>query len=233
MKYLILIIGLMFFSMPSYGLCLSNCDNGISLTDNSSRSNNNGSSAKKSRGYTNDLTDREAKFNFMVSGLSLMMPDQPATRDQILPTFIEYGLFYNFSDRLHLFTKWVQFDVEASNGVSWHHDHKLVGMGLRDFVGENKDQQWQINLSSGGAGWSTVTGSGDIGNVKNLDSPVFIEGKWMWVFGNNLMIGPQITFARVPNTCEDPNGTYIQCGSGGYSSVAVTIHIGVPKSWGN
>lgn len=229
MKYLILIIGLVFFSMPSYGLCLSNCDNGISLTDNSSRSNNNGSSAKKSRGYTNDLTDREAKYTLDFTGLSYVMPDQPA-RDQFLSRLTEYGGTYKFSDRLHIVAKWVQFDVAASQDVTWSHDHKLVGIGMRDFFGEDKKQQWQINVLSG---WSEVVGSNGIGSVKNLDSPIFADLKYLWLLGNNFMIGPQITFARVANTCQNPNGVYTECGHGGYASISLTMHIGVPKSWGN
>ncbi len=228
MKKLFLIFVALAFSFQTFGLCLSNCGNDSSSVTNKVLRLNNSSTAK-TRGYTDDLTDRESTYTFDLSGLSWVMPDQPAA-DQFISTFTEYGLTYKFSDRLHIVGKWVQFDIEAHGDVSWHHDHKMIGAGMRDFFGEKKRQQWQLNLMTG---LSDVSGSQGIGSVKNLDMPVFVDLKYLWTFGPNFMAGPQITFGRVPNTCTDPNGIYTQCGHGGYTNVSLTLHMGIPESWGN
>lgn len=169
----------------------------------------------------------EATWNIDFEGISFIMPDQPAG-DQMLSTLTGFGTTYKFSDKIHLAGKWEQFDVEGKSEITWSHNHILAGVGMRGFFGEN--QQWQINALTG---MSEVSGSKGVGSIKNLEQPLFIEIKWFTVFGDgNFMIGPQITFARVPNACNDPNGTYVECGHGGYASISVSLQIGIPEKWG-
>lgn len=173
------------------------------------------------------LSEKESTWNADIEGLAYMMPDQPAP-DQTIVTFTGFGTTYKFSDRLHIVGKWMQFDIKAKNNVVWTHDHRLLGAGIRWFFADHS-QQIQFNLLSG---FSEVTGNGEIGKVRNLEAPIFLDVKYMWVFGNNLMIGPQITFGRVPNKCEDPVGTYTECGHGGYTAVSIAVQFGLPENWG-
>lgn len=179
-------------------------------------------------GYVDDLGKQEARWTLDLEGLAWIMPDQPA-RDQAITALIGYGTTYKFSNKLQLVTKYLQFNVEGGEGVTWKHEHLLFGGGARAFVGNEKKQQWQVNFLSG---FSSVEGNNGIGKVKGLDVPLFIDLKYYWVFGGNLMIGPQITFGRIPNKCTDPLGTYIECGHGGFTSIALSVQIGLPKDWG-
>lgn len=177
--------------------------------------------------YNSDLEDTEARWTVDIEGFNWIMPDQPAS-DSFVPSISGLGATYKFSNKLHVTGKWMQFDIEGGNDVSWHHDHLLFGAGARNYF-NNRSNQWQLNFLTG---WSTVTGSKGVGNVKGLEAPFFIDGKYFWVFGGNTMIGPQITFGRVPNSCTDPDGTYLECGHGGYTSVGVVVQVGLPKEWG-
>ena len=188
---------------------------------NEDRSDNN-----KSSSDINRPDEKEALYNIDIEGLAYIMPDQPVP-DQALMTLTGYGITYKFSDKMHVVSKWMQFDLKGSGGVFWGHDHMLAGLGFRDFFGDS--QQWSINILSG---TSKVTGNKGIGSIKNLEMPMFLDIKYVWAFGSNLMIGPQITFGRVPNSCQEQDGKFSECGHGGYSSISLTFQIGLPDSWG-
>jgi len=173
------------------------------------------------------LSENEATWNIDIEGLAYIMPDQPVP-DQMLSTMTGYGTTYKFSDKMQVVGKWMQFDIEGKKGVKWHHSHMLMGIGFRDLFAGN--QSWQINLLTGE---SKVTGNKGIGEISNLELPMFLDIKYMWVLGPNIMIGPQITFGRVPNSCEEPDGKYSDCGHGGYSAMSFAIQVGLPENWGN
>ena len=141
---------------------------------------------------------------------------------------IDVLLFVPFSNKLHFIGKWIQFDLIGGPGVMWKHNHLLAGLGGRSYINDKKNQ-WQIDFLSG---ISDISGNKGYGSVKNLVSPLFINLKYLYVFGGNFMVGPQVTFGRVPSKCTDPNGTYLECGHGGYSSISVAVQIGIPKEWG-
>lgn len=183
--------------------------------------------ATKSQGYIDDLGKQEARWTVDLEGLAWVMPDQPA-RDQTVTTLTGFGTTYKFSNKLHLVGKWIQFDIKGGDGVEWHHDHLLFGGGARSFFNAG-EQQWQLNFLTG---FSTVTGNKGVGNVGGLEMPMFLDMKYLWVYGGNVLLGPQVTFGRVPNKCTDPNGTYLACGHGGYTSIGFSVQFGLPKEWG-
>lgn len=172
------------------------------------------------------LSGPESTWNIDLEGLAYMMPDQPV-RDQMITTFTGLGGTYKFSDKMQVVAKAMQFKVVGKDDVEWTHEHYLIGIGMRSFFGDS--QQWQINLLTGE---SSVKGNNGIGSVKNLELPMFLDIKYQWVASSTLMIGPQITFGRVANSCEEPDGKYTDCGHGGYTSISLNIQIGLPDDWG-
>ena len=155
-----------------------------------------------------------------------MMADQPV-KDQMITTFTGMGTTYKFSPKMQVVTKYMQFKVKGKDDTEWTHEHMLVGLGIRSYFGD--DQQFQVNIL---LGESKVTGNNGLGSVKNLEIPIFLDLKYQWVISDTLMLGPQITFGRVANSCEEPDGKYTDCGHGGYTSIALNIQIGLPDDWG-
>ena len=172
------------------------------------------------------LSGPESTWNIDLEGLAYMMPDQPV-KDQMITTFTGLGGTYKFSDKMQVVGKYMQFKVKGSDNVEWTHEHLLAGLGFRSFFGDS--QQWQINILTGE---SSVRGNQGIGSVKNLELPMFLDIKYQWVASANLMIGPQITFGRVANSCDNPDGRYTECGHGGYTAISLNIQIGLPDKWG-
>ena len=58
------------------------------------------------------------------------------------------------------------------------------------------------------------------------------DTKYMWIFGESFLIGPEITFARVANNCGEINGNTMDCGMGGYAGFGLTFQVGMPDNWG-
>ncbi len=181
---------------------------------------------EKKSSTTSKPEEKEALYNLDVEGISFIMPDQPVA-DQTLLTVTGFGSTYKFSDKMHVVAKWMQFDLDGPGDVTWTHSHMLAGIGFRDFFGDS--QQWSVNILSG---TSEVKGNQGIGSIDNLEMPMFLDIKYTWAFGANLLIGPQITFGRVPNSCKEQDGKFTECGHGGYSSISLSIQIGLPDSWG-
>lgn len=177
---------------------------------------------KTEKANSNGLSGKESTYNIDVELFPFIMPDQPAA-DQMIQTFTGFGMTYKFSDKMHVVGKWMKFDIKGANDVKWAHDHKLIGIGLRDTFAQN--QIIQLNILTGE---SSVTGDHGIGKVANLEPPVFFDIKYLWMFGESLIVGPQITFGRVASSCKDPDGRYTECGHGGYTSFGLTVQIGIP-----
>ena len=172
------------------------------------------------------LSNGEAAWNIDFELFPFLMPDQPAD-DQFVSTVTGLGATYKFSDKIHFLTKVVQFEIEGKKGTKWKHAHYLAGFGMRSFFANNS-QQWQINVLTG----TSEVSEDKLGKIKNLEAPVFADIKYLWLFGESFLVGPQITFARVANKCDEINGTTMECGSGGYTGVGVVFQIGMPDSWG-
>lgn len=188
--------------------------------------------AEKKDGFKGDeskggaLSNGEAAWNIDFELFPFLMPDQPAD-DQFISTVTGLGMTYKFSDKIHFLTKVVQLELEGKQGTKWKHTHYLAGFGMRSFFANNS-QQWQINVLTG----TSEVSEDKLGKIKNLEAPVFADIKYLWLFGESFLVGPQITFARVANKCEEINGTTMECGSGGYAGVGVVFQIGMPDSWG-
>lgn len=174
----------------------------------------------------NGLANGEATWNLDFEGLSFVMPDQPAN-DQFVTTITGLGVTYKFSDRIHLAAKVVQYELEGKKGSNWKHQHILGGVGMRDFFAQDT-QQLQVNFLTG----TSEVSEDDLGKMKNLEPPVFIDLKYLWIFGESFFVGPEITFARVANSCDEINGTTMECGTGGYAAFGLTFQIGMPDKWG-
>lgn len=175
----------------------------------------------------NSKKTKESTYSIDVEGMGFVMPDQPAD-DQFIQTVIAIGGTYKFSDLLHISSKVVQFDVKGPKNTSWHHEHYLAGAGIRTYIFD-KSQQVQLNVMTG----TSSVKEKELGSVKNLEAPVFFDIKYFWLAGDNFAIGPQITFGRVANKCDKINGTYLECGHGGFTSFMLGIQIGIPEEWGN
>lgn len=172
------------------------------------------------------LANGEASWNLDFEGLSFIMPDQPAN-DQVVTTITGLGVTYKFSDKIHLVAKVVQFELEGKKGTKWKHQHMLAGVGGRSFFAENA-QQLQVNFLTG----TSEVSEDNLGKMKNLEPPVFVDMKYLWLFGESFLIGPEITFARVANNCDEINGKTMDCGTGGYAGFGLTFQVGMPDNWG-
>ena len=172
------------------------------------------------------LANGEAAWNLDFEGFSFIMPEQPAN-DQLLPTITGLGITYKFSDKIHLVAKVVQFELEGKKGTKWKHQHLLAGVGGRSFFNEN-NQQLQVNVLTG----TSEVSEAKLGKMKNLEPPVFIDLKYLWLFGESFLVGPEITFGRVAYSCDEINGKTMDCGTGGYAGFGLAFQIGMPDSWG-
>lgn len=226
MKNIILLTAIIFTSSvcfaQSWGGGGEKKDGWLFNSDNKTQVIVNEDSAKSEAKNGGGLSGKESTYNIDLEGMAYVMPDQPAS-DQTLTTFTGFGTTYKFSDKMQIVGKWMRFEIKGVSEVTWKHDHKLIGVGIRDKFGDS--QLIQANILTGE---STVEGDQGIGTVNNLELPVFLDIKYTWMFGESFIIGPQITFGRVANTCEDPDGKYTECGHGGYTSIGLTLQIGIP-----
>lgn len=224
MKKLLLLIGLMIFLTPicfaEWGLGGGNTTQEVNFYEAAEKK------SPDAKSGSNGLSNGEATWNLDFEVFPFMMSDQPAD-DQLITTVSGLGVTYKFSDKIHVVGKIVQFELEGKKGTKWKHQHMLAGFGARSFFAKNT-QQWQVNFMTG----TSEVSESKLGKVKNLESPIFVDLKYLWAFGDSFFIGPEITFARIANKCNEINGTYMECGSGGYTSFGLTFQVGMPDNWG-
>ncbi len=217
--------------IPIYSVCSAGWLPGTWLNDGkadsvNSNSGNQGSGTQVVIGGTSPAigeakAHKETQVNFDIDIVPYLLPDQPGDR-QIVNDALILGTTYKFSDKIHLWAKYVKlkFPGKEFEGVEseWSHEHYVGGAGFRWSAGNNKEIQLNFGTST-----SSVIETKSKQKIEDMENPFAFEFRYYWAF-DNLQLGVVASILDINSKAQ----TEISYKKAGYKYVALTLQFGIP-----
>ena len=220
MKKLFLLFSLLFCFSVTYGQVVQNTTRsfkeaiGINTTENKPVVSSNNS--VNSQG---EEIFKESKFTATADLFPVTLLNSMGGRQVSTDSFI-IGALWKLDQHWQLVFEWENLNNKSIDNVEYIATHYLVGAGIRWYLADGV--QAQLN---GGVGSSEIlrNDGGDKSTVKNLEVPVWGEGKVLWV-SDNTGYGIKIQALDMPNKAEN------EANLRNYGHVIVTFSIEVGLS---